>query len=585
MSIRQLSVTAIILSFIFALAIPATAQTKQPWSGPGFEASAADLLKAANEIQKTKGYEATVLIDDITLSVDAAGRMTLRSRTVFRPDTEDAVQRWAGINVGWEPWHQKQPEVRARIITTDGVEHILDPKTLSDAPAHQGDAALYSDTRVYRGPLPAVAVGAIVEEEVVVEDTEPVFAGGLVRKQYLGRSVPVFESRLLIEVPDSAPLKYEVRLLPDAKVTKTVENGKTRILVEQGRLDAIDMMDTFLPPEMADWPQVEFSTAASWKQLADTYRTLSEPQIHLDEVAQVVNETILPKDSRDEKIGKLTARLHKDIRYTGVEFGRLKIVPQPPAEVFKRKYGDCKDKATTLVAMLRAAKIPAYLALLNSAGQDVSPSLPGGNLFDHVIVFVPGKPDLWIDATDEYSSPGHLPLGDQGRYALQIKDGTTDLVRTPTATGLDNLVLEKREYRLAEFGPATIVEESESHGFTDRSYRYRYGTADDSNKRQKELEDYTKNVYLADGETKVTTGDGRDLTKPFLFRIETTKARRGYTSLRDARAALFVGSISERLPDYFRRTDEDLKKEDEKREKPRKARTADFMLPAPFVTE
>jgi tetratricopeptide (TPR) repeat protein len=168
---------------------------------------------------------------------------------------------------------------------------------------------------------------------------------------------------------------------------------------------------------------------------------------------------------------------------------------------------------------------------------------------------------------------------------LLIREGATDLVRTPSTTGIDNLLVEKREYRLAEFGPALITEESESHGFIDRAYRSSYGTGRDPKQLQREFENYTKNVYLADGETKVEAGDGLDLSKPFVLRVEAHQARRGYTSLRDARAALFLSAIASRLPEYFRKSDEELKKEEERLEKPRPARTADFVLPAPFITE
>ena len=544
------------------------------------------MLESAKSIDKTKGYGSTLLMDESFVSIDGAGRTIQRYRTVFRVETPEAVKSWATVSVGWDPWHQKQPEVRARVVTPDGVEHALDPKTLSDAPAHQDGTEVYSDRRLYRGPLPAMAVGAIVEEEVTLEDTEPVFPGGVAGRLYAARSVPSLRTRLVIEAPAAANLKYEVRLLPDAKVTKTEENGIARLTVEQGKQDPIDVTDTNLPPEVPSWPQVEFSTTASWKQVAQTYRNMSEPQIRVDEVAQVVRESTDPKDSREEKIRKLTARLHKDVRYTGIEFGRLNIVPQPPSEVFKRKYGDCKDKAATLVSMLRAVNVPAYLVLLTvGPGREVTPSLPGGNIFNHAIVFAPGKPDIWIDATDEYSAPGHLPIGDQGRYALLIREDTTDLVRIPATAGIDNHLVEKREYRLSEFGPATVVEASETHGFFDRNYRSYYGPARDSKKLQKELEDYTKYTYVADGDTKVEIGDGLDLTKPFVLHIEALKARRGYTSLRDARASIFLAALAGSLPDYFRKSDEDIKKEDDRREKARTPRTADFVLTAPFITE
>ena len=102
--------------------------------------------------------------------------------------------------------------------------------------------------------------------------------------------------------------------------------------------------------------------------------------------------------------------LDREVRYTGIEFGEAAIVPHDPAETLAKKYGDCKDKATLLVAMLRAAGIPANVALLSVESRiDVPADLPGMGMFDHAIVYVPGKNPLWIDATDRYAQLGQIP--------------------------------------------------------------------------------------------------------------------------------------------------------------------------------
>ena len=87
----------------------------------------------------------------------------------------------------------------------------------------------------------------------------------------------------------------------------------------------------------------------------------------------------------------MVERLHREVRYTGVEFGAARLIPEFPSETLRRRFGDCKDKSTLLVAALRASGIEAYLALLSAGDdQDVSPDLPGLGMFDHAIVYVPG---------------------------------------------------------------------------------------------------------------------------------------------------------------------------------------------------
>jgi tetratricopeptide (TPR) repeat protein/transglutaminase-like putative cysteine protease len=557
-----------------------------PWTGPAFTGNPAEIIKAAGAVESEKGFDVTVLLDERSVSVDAEGTTREQFHVVYRVDSNAGVKSWGSTGLRWEPWHQNQPEIHARVITSDAVEHMLDPKTLSDTPAREDSSQVYSDTRLYRGPLPAVATGSVVEVQISLQDTSPAIPGGIIRRYFIARRVPVRQVRILLEAPSSVMLRYEVRLLPAATVVKTSASGITRIKIDNGPLAPIEQTEPNVPSEVVNWPQVEFSTVPSWQKAASAYQQMTDPQIRVDDVRLLVGQTISASDPRTDKIRKLTAKLHQLVRYTGVEFGESSLVPQPPSEVLQRKYGDCKDKAATLVAMLRASGIDAYLALLRAGdGQDVSPSLPGDNLFNHAIVFVPGKPDIWIDATDEFSPPGQLAPSDQGKQALVIRDGSASPVQTPISAPADNLLLETREFHLAEFGPARVVESSESHGDIDRRYRAYYGTDRDSKKVEKEMENYVKSAYLSEEPPRAERGDGKNLREPFLFRIEAVKAKRGWTSLHDARMAVLLSGIVGRLPDYFKKNDEDLAKERAKIEKPLPPRSIDYALPAGFITE
>ena len=57
-------------------------------------------------------------------------------------------------------------------------------------------------------------------------------------------------------------------------------------------------------------------------------------------------------DAQDRKsiIANLLAFTHDRVRYTGLEFGLQSLVPATPQETLKRRFGDCKDKSTLLIA-------------------------------------------------------------------------------------------------------------------------------------------------------------------------------------------------------------------------------------------
>lgn len=560
--------------FLFLPLLVSSFSLAQLPDGAPFSLDAQMLLKAGGDLRQEKPSSATVLLDEHTFTFQASGATTEERHLIYRVNSPEGVESWSESSAEWEPWHQERPDIRARVMTPDDGVHELDPKTLTDVPIHEDAPDLYSDGRRFGGPLPAVAEGAVVEELITIADTAPFFEGGVTNRVYFVRTVPSLKTRLVLRHPARLALKYVLHLLPDAKIEKQSTDGLEQVVITNGKMEAIDSVD-HVPSDAVIYPQVEFGAGGSWHEVAQKYAEATSRRI-----APSPNLTLkLPQStSFEETIRSVVSALHRQVRYTGVEFGEAQLTPQAPSETLKRGYGDCKDKSALLVAMLQSKNIPAYLALLETGpGQDVNPELPGMGRFDHAIVYVPGQPDLWIDATAEHTRVGYLPTSDQGRLALIVRDETTSLVKTPESSSTDNLLVEEREVHLAEYGPASFSEVSLPHGDAESEYRSYY-TKDQKKDRQKGLEKYVKSVYLADSLSRFETSDTEDLQKPFSMRLEAPHGKRGVTELNDAALGIQHGYITDRLPSYFR------EEQDDKDSDSVKKRTLDFVL-MPFVTE
>ena len=572
----------------FAITLPGQSPT-WPIAGPGFAASPADIQNAAARIPAEPSMEATVLYERDTYSFDASGRLTYRHTMIYRIETKEGVDDWAEIRVRWSPWYQNPPEIRARVIAPDGKVTTLDPKTITDGPAREGSEDTYSDDRLHKVPLPAISVGAIVEEEAVCSDKQPFFSGGGTYIDSFTRYVPIVRAEVHVDVPASANFRFNLNALPQAAVKNEVSGDIRHFSVEQGYLPARTESDISLPTHNYTGPFVQFSTGDSWATVAAAYSSLAEANI---DPAKVKNLLPKPGANRMETIARIVAELHKDVRYTGIEFGQASLQPAPAAEVLNRHYGDCKDKAALLVSMLRAAGIDAHMALLDSGpGNDLNPDLPGMNLFDHAIVFVPPAPGadaLWIDATAEYNAVGSLPQMDEGREALIIAQGTEGLTLTPTPKPDDDQLTELRDFALADNGPAKIVETSMTRGDIDASYRSIYG-GQMTRETREDLEKYAKSVYLAKALANVTHGDAHNLSQPFALKLEMADAARGNTVIDNAVVWIPFGSIFARLPGWFRtdpRTEGEklTPQQEENRKRAVAARTSEYDL-HPFATE
>ena len=581
---RFLSTCGVLLLLVFTLTRLEAADDTLP-SGEGhFSADAKAIYDAASAAPVTAGADVIVLEDEEQYAFDAQGRQTYRHYSLYKILTQAGSENWDAVASYWEPWHDQRPLFKARVITKDYEVHVLEEKAITDSPAHS-EQDTYSDRRVQRAPLPAIGPGSVVEEETTIHETTPFFSAGIVSRIGVGRSVPIRHARVTLEAPSSLPLQYEIRLLPDLKPSMQEANGTKSMIFDSGPIAALPEAERLLPSETPRYPSVIFSTGKSWQEIAEAYASLVEHQVTSADLKATVNQITSGLSSRDEKASAILDYLNHEVRYTGIEFGENSIVPHSPAETLKQKYGDCKDKSTLLIAMLNTAGIPSYMALLDAGpGEDVLPNLPGLGMFDHAIVYVPGPPDaLWLDTTDEYARLRQLPTADQGRLALIAKAGTKELVRTPESTSGENTVIEKREFYLAENGPARIVEITEPAGSFESSYRSAYADPENQD-RKKQLTEYVKEQYLADKLDRVDRSDPGDFAKPFQLTLETHKARRGYTDLRDAVAAIRLETLFERLPDSLQSKQENEEKETDSGEAVKK-RTADYQLHSAFSTE
>jgi tetratricopeptide (TPR) repeat protein/transglutaminase-like putative cysteine protease len=552
-----------------------------PWEAGPFAADPAAMIQAASQIDTGNGEGGViVLFSETRYSYDEEGRATRVGRSVYRILNTGAAASWSEIDEHWSPWYQERPQLRARVITPDGAMHALDPATVTEAAVAQ-ELELFEDSRILRAPLPAASPGALVEREVTVREKAPFFDRGTVELQLMRRWVPVRHVRLVVEAPAGLPLRHVVRGLPESGFREETVDGRRRLTFEYRDLSPYAEIEPGLPPDVRRLSYVSFSTAASWTDVARRYSEIVEEAIRKastsPELQSFLRAAGAPAASQRETIDRLLARLGAEVRYTGVELGAGTIVPRSPAETLRRKFGDCKDKAVLLTTLLRTLNIPAQVALLRAGEgrQEIEESLPGLGAFNHVIVVVPGTPELWIDPTDRYARAGELPAGDEGRLALIASPTSGGLVRIPEATAVDNREIKTREFFLADLGPARVVETTELWGEPERELRASYATHDAKAVRER-LTSYVHSVYLSDKLAKFDHSDPVDLASPFRLRLEAEGAKRGFTDEGSAVVALSPMAAMSHLPAEL--------SADKKDDNP-KPRQSDYYFTRPFSFE
>ncbi len=516
-----------------ATAGPAAPPAEEPWERErAFSARPEEVLRAAAAVPAVPDDEIVSLLEEIELTYDSEARAVERYRYAFRVD--GSSDGWDTVSATYAPWYQERPEIRARVVTADGKEHRLDPATIGEFALDSEEPVVLSDRRRLRAPLPALAAGAVAEVEIVTRNRRTYFEHASSFGMVIQVPYPVRRYRIVVDAPADLPLKWSVRGFEGAAPNATVDGRRRRVVLDLRDVPAFEEPEPSLPADMNRVRSFQVTTGTSWAELAAEYGATVDGALAGSDLSGLVAEATAGATTRPEKIARLVAALHRKVRYTGLEFGQAAIVPRAPGETLKRGYGDCKDKATVLVGLLRQAGIPAHVALLSTGpGADVDPALPATGEFDHAIVFVPGEPPLWIDATVPEARVGQLPLPDQGRLALVAAPSTTGLSRTMQTTSADNRTVETRAVTLAESGRGRVLETTEAWGSYELNYRLQFEGEDESSARES-LTDYVKRTYGAEALGTVQLSPVEDLAIPFRLQLEALRVEKATTAQDEA---------------------------------------------------
>ncbi len=548
-------------------AAPAAAPAKAP--------PAAAATKADDRVA-----EADYQLRETTLSFDEQGRLTVTTREVFRVLSADPSEGWKTLSASFRPGLQAPPVLTAKVITTDGVVTQLDPKTIVESPVASELPDVYSDAKELKAPLPAIGPGSLVDMTVVTRELKPVTPYGTALVWNLAVMTPLKKDRLVIDYPASLPLQTDVEQVGQP-LQRTTAGDRVQLKLERANVKAWERAEDFAPADAMDWPRVAVATGKSWNAVARGYGAAISHKVALNPaLTKTVKQLTHNVKDKKERLARLLRWEREQVRYTGLEVAEAGTIPFTPAETISRRYGDCKDMAVLLAAMLKEAGIEAKVALVYaSVLPDVPEKLPGIGHFNHAIVYLP-KLNLWVDPTERFAAPGQLGSVTQGRFALVIDDGTRGLTRTPEAKSQDNRLVVKSEVHLARFGPGKLSRVRETVGLALQQRRQ--VTFESEESFAKMCKQIAKDSYHSKGEPVFSHSAPLDFTVPFRESLEVPDTDGVDTSLVDAAVRVDTASLLEPLPFELEADEKEVKQPDQLEKERRKT---PLLFPQPFQTE
>ena len=204
--------------------------------------------------------------------------------------------------------------------------------------------------------------------------------------------------------------------------------------------------------------------AGSWQGLGQWSYALNAGRDQLPP-ATVARVKELVKDLPDARARarRVYELLQGSTRYISVQLGLGGWQTFPASAVAGSGYGDCKALSTYTMALLAAADVPAYVALIGAGSDhaDLRADFPSSQ-FNHAILCAPlvtaGRPDtLWLECTSQTEAFGYMGSFTGNRHALLVTPEGGKLVATPRYGPRENRLERRVDLVLDASGSATAT--------------------------------------------------------------------------------------------------------------------------------
>lgn len=453
-----------------------------------------------------KDASSVVLYDEYVESIDAQGRATEREREAIRIlqpqsrndgcevsyDVDEKINYFWAWTIGAD---EKQYQAKSTDFHDEGSEEegiVRDIPILLDTEKH----------RVVHPP--AADVGATIfcesEEQLAPWEQEKVW--------HIQGHIPVVFEALEVDLPADRSFSESWHRFAAVKPVEVAPNHWRWEIKDMPRLDTRDLKASL------DWEALAARMSVSWNEAAvagtdNQWRAIGLWYTNLEshrsdpspEITAEAQQLVAGAPDFFTKLTNITEYIQKNVRYFVVERGIGGFQSHYASDIFRNRYGDCKDKTTLLISMLQAVGIQADYVLVDDRRGVVDPDAP--SLYgDHMItaIEVPadvkdprleavvtgksGKRYLIFDPTNERTPVGNLPSYLQGSYGNLAAGLDSQVIELPVLPPNANGTEEKGTFALSADGALTGTVDSLQSGPEGAEYRLILKYTDDKERRE-----------------------------------------------------------------------------------------------------
>jgi hypothetical protein len=418
-----------------------------------------------------KDAASVILFDEYLETVDAQGRAVEREREAIR------ILKPQGRSVSCEVFYDVDEKInyfREWTIAADQKQYQAQDTDFIDVGNTAIPIMLFTEkTRVVHPPAADVGAVVLCESEELLEPyrQEKVW--------HFQSGIPIVFQALEVDLPAGRTHCESWHKFPPVKPVEVAPNHWRWEIKGMPALDLRDVKSRPTWSALAARMSVQWGDAAvdgkdnQWRAIGQWVTTLeaNRPDPSPEITAQT-QTLIAGAPDFYSKLSRITEYIQKNIRYFIVVRGIGGLQANRAADIFRNRYGDCKDKTTLVISMLQVAGIHAFYMPVDDRRDVVDPDAP--SLFgNHMITAIEipadvqdprlkaivkakdGKRYLIFDPTNERTPVGNLPSYEQGSYGTLAAGASSQIIALPVLDPDANGTEQKGAFVLSADGTLT----------------------------------------------------------------------------------------------------------------------------------
>jgi transglutaminase-like putative cysteine protease len=445
-----------------------------------YAADARPIVEANARHPTTAVGDAVVLLDRRVVRIHRNGLARTFAQRIVAVRTEHGAEENKEIDVRYTPGSEDVEIRQARVYRrgADGALEVLEAADRDDVDLSEPWYGLYYDNRAEVVRFEGLHAGDVLEVQYVIEDVsaENQLADYFGDLETIAETIPKRRWEYTLIAPKDRPIYSNTPRVPGLEHAVTEQAAERVTTFAASDIASIEA-EPAMPGLAEVAPYLHVSTYSTWEEVGAWYWRLVEEQLAPDdELRRAARAVIKPGDDERARVRAIHELVVTRTRYVGLEFGIHGFKPYKVTQVLERRFGDCKDKASLLVAMLREVGVEAELVLVRTRRGGMLDREPASlAVFDHAIAYVP-KLDLYLDGTAEFSGVTELPNQDQGVMVLRVGPRGARFTQTPVLPSGDNRVDRRWRVDLGAGGDARIDEDLRIKGQAAADWREHYQT-------------------------------------------------------------------------------------------------------------